>query len=100
MRERLGDSLAAWRALDVARRSLAVLEAAPEVAAVVADMARVSPQPFAVKHICFEAGKVIAGTHPLAEPLGSLASASREGIHEASSMLWQAAAAIVPCPQL
>lgn len=100
LHERLGDAQTAWRTLDIARRSLAVLGAAPEVAAIVADMARVSPQPLAVRHLCWEAAKVIPGAHPLAEPLGGLAGASQEGILDASLALRQAASATVSCPGL
>ncbi len=100
LHERLGDADTAWRTLDIARRSLAFLGAAPEVAAIVADMARVSPQPLAVQHICYEAAKVIPDAHPLAVPLGGLAGACEEGILDASATLRQAASSIVSCPGL
>ena len=100
LHEKLGDPEKAWRTLEIARRSLVALKAAPEVAAIIADMARVAPQPFAVQHLCYEARKVIPGAHPLAEPLRGLAGASQEAIRELSVTLRQAAVALAPFPAL
>ncbi len=87
----------AWRALDTARRSLIVLKAAPDVAAVVADMARIDPEPLAVRQICYEAAEVITTPDPLAEPLQALASTRRELIPDAAAALHRAACALTPC---
>jgi tetratricopeptide (TPR) repeat protein len=100
LHRKLGDLRKAWRALDTARRSLVALKAAPEIAAVVADMARVSPLPLAVRHICSEAALVITATHPLREPLRALAHASHEMIPNTAATLWEASVALAPCPAL
>ncbi len=97
---KLGDHPAAWRALDTSRRSLIALKAAPEVAAVVADMALVSGQLPAVRHICNEAAEVIVDPHPLRKPLDVLAGATREMIPESAAALRQAAVVLAPCPAL
>ena len=76
------------------------MKAAPEVGAIVADMATVSPEPLAVGHICTEAAEVITGLHPLTEPLETLAQSGRELIAEAAAALRQAANLITPCPSL
>ncbi len=94
---RLGHRQRAWRALDTARRSLIGLEAAPEVAAVVADMARVSQQPNAIRQICREATGVLAGRHPLRRPLRALGRAARELIPEAAAALRREACTLAPC---
>ncbi len=97
---RLDDHEKAWRALDIARRSLIALEAAPEVAAIVADMARVAQQPFAIRQLCLEAAGLITGCHPLKRPLQDLARAARERIPEAAEALRREACAIARCPEL
>jgi hypothetical protein len=97
---RLGDHQNAWLALNVARRSLIALRAAPEVAAVVADMARVDPEPLAVRQVCYEAADVIVAPHALSAPLRALASAEREVIPEAAARLRRAAGASTACPVL
>ncbi len=97
---RLGNEQKAWWSLDIARRSLIGLKAAPEVAAVVGDMAAVSGEPLAVGHICGEAEDVIAEAPPLAGPLRDLARAARELIPEAAAALRQAAHLLAPCPSL
>ncbi len=98
--ERLGDLQQAWRSLNIARRSLIALEAAPELAAIVADMARIGAEPPAVRHICSEAATVISVPHPLAGPLGELAVAPRETIPIASAALHEAASRLAVCPVL
>jgi tetratricopeptide (TPR) repeat protein len=100
LHRRLDNPQKARQALDTARRSLVALKAAPEIAAVVADMARVSPLPLAVRHICSEAALVITATHPLREPLRALAHASHEMIPNTAATLWEASVALAPCPAL
>ncbi len=97
---RLGDLQEAWRSLDIARRSLLALRAVPEMAAIVADMARVADEPKAVRHICGEATAVISAPHPLTEPLGELAMAPPESIPAASAALREAAGKLAACPAL
>ena len=97
---RFGDFKAAWWALDVARRSLVALKAAPEIAAVTADMAQISPQPLAVRHLCYEAAEVITAPHILAEHLRTLESATQEEIPAAAAALREAAVRLAPCPAL
>ncbi len=97
---RLGDLQEAWRALDIARRSLLALRAAPEMAAIVADMARVADEPQAVRHICSEAMAVISAPHPLTEPLRELALAPPETIPAVSAALREAAGRLAACPAL
>ncbi len=97
---RLGNRKAAWSALDTARRSLIALEVAPEVAAIIADMARVDPEPLAIRHICQQAAKVITGHHPLTRPLRALARAAKQVIPEAAAALREEAARLAPCPAL
>ena len=98
--KRLGNRREAWRALDIARRSLVVLEAAPELAAIVGDMAEVSPEPAAVRLICGEAAGVITAGHALLDPLRALAASARDMIPEAAAALKQAASRLAPCPAL
>lgn len=100
VRERLGDFQKAWWSLNTARRSLIALRAAPEVAAIVADMARVAPEPPAVRHICGEATTVVSASRTLTEPLGNLALAPRELIPDASAALREAASRLANCPAL
>ncbi len=100
LHHRLGDAKTAWWSLEIAQRSLVALEAAPEVAAIVADMARVSPEPMAVRCICREAEDVIATRRPLRQPLRALASAARDMIPEAAAALKEAASKLAPCPAL
>ncbi len=90
----------AWRALNTARRSLIALQAASEVAAITADMARVSQQPVAIREICYEAARLIAGRHPLTQPLRALARAARQAIPEAAAALREEAGRLAPCPTL
>ncbi len=97
---RLGDPKAAWWALDVARRSLVAMKAAPEIAAIVADMTRVSPEPLAVRHLCAEASAVIPAPHPLSDQLLVLQRAARDSIPEAATALRQAADELSRCPTL
>ncbi len=97
---RLGDPTLAWRALDIARRSLLAMKAVPEVAAIVADMAGISPQPMAVRSICLEAAEVIEDHHPLAEPLEALTRAAGDFIPRAAAVLRQAAQQLSPCPSM
>ena len=97
---RFGDLQAAWWALDVARRSLIALKAAPEIAAIIADMAQVSPQPLAVRHLCYEAAEVVTAPHMLAQHLRTLKDAAQEEIPAAAATLRQAAARLAPCPAL
>ncbi len=97
---RLGDHRRAWRALDTARRSLIALQAAPEVAAIIADMARVAPQPLAIRQICHEASEVITGRHPLTRPLRALARATEELIPKTAAALRREACTLAPCPAL
>ncbi len=100
LEKRLGRLDEAWRALDMARRSLQALKAAPEVAAVVADMAEVFAEPRAVGLICTEAAEVIAEPHPLAGPLQELAGAGRDLIAEAAAALRAQAGEFAACPAL
>ncbi len=100
LEKRLGKLDAAWRALDIARRSLLALKAAPEVAAVVADMAEVFAEPQSVAVICTEAADLIAEPHPLADPLQGLAGATPELIPEAAAVLRQQAVQLAFCPAL
>ena len=97
---RLDNLQEAWRALDISRRSLLALRAAPEVAAIVADMARIAAEPQAVRHICYEAAAVISAPHPLSEPLGDLALAPPETIPTASAALRDAAGRLAAFPAL
>ncbi len=97
---RLGHRSRAWRALNTARRSLIALEAAPEVAAIIADMARVDPEPLAIRHICQEATQVINGRHPLTRPLRALSRAAREVIPKAAAALREEAGRLASCPAL
>ncbi len=97
LQERLGDLQQAWQSLNTARRSLIALEAAPEVAAIVADMARIAAEPPAVRHICSEAAMVISAPHPLTEPLEELALAPRKTIPIASTALREAASRLATC---
>ncbi len=97
---RLGGRKAAWSALDTARRSLIALELAPEVAAIIGDMARIDPEPFAIRHLCQEAAQVIAGRHPLTRPLRALACAAREVIPQAAAALREEAGRLASCPAL
>ncbi len=100
LEKKLGNLAAAWRALEIARRSLLALKAAPEVAAVVADMAEVFTEPRALVLICAEAAEVIAEPHPLAEPLQVLAGTARELIPEAAAALRARAGQLAACPAL
>ena len=100
LHHRLGDARLAWRSLNHARLSLAALKAAPELAALVADMATVSPQQPAVQVICQEAAEVVAGQRDLLHPLRTLAAAAREMIPEAARALKDAASRLAPCPAL
>lgn len=100
LHERLGDGKAAWRSFDTARRSLVAMEAAPEVAALVADMARVSSQPPTIRMLCDEVAALIAAPHPLTAPLQTLAGAAREMIPEAAAALRAAASRLAPCPAM
>ncbi len=97
---RLGKLKKAWRALNTARRSLIALEAASEVAAIIADMARVSQEPVAIREACYAAAEVITGRHPLAQPLRALARAAKQVIPEAAAALREEAARLTPCPAL
>ncbi len=96
--EKLADTDGAWWALNTAWRSLVALELAPEVAAIVADMARVSMRPPAVRTICDESAEVVGGIESLRGPLGALATAAREMIPEAAAALRLAASQLAPCP--
>ncbi len=100
IKRRLGKLDDAWWALDVARRSLVALQAAPEIAAIVADMAEVSADPTAVGVICTEAAEVINDPHPLTEALQALAGAARELIPGAAATLRQEASQLAACPAL
>ncbi len=80
----------------MARRSLIALEAAPEVAAIIADMARVNPEPVAIRLICREAAQLITGRHPLTKPLRALARAAKQVIPEAAAALREEAARLTP----
>ncbi len=95
--EKLGDLQKAWWSLNNARRSLIALAAAPEVAAIVADMARVSPQPTAIREICHEAAALLAGGDPLRHSLCALGLAARELIPEAAAALRRQACTLAPC---
>ncbi len=97
---RLGHHRRAWRALNTARRSLIALQAAPEVAAIIADMVRVSPKTTAIRVICLEATEVISGRHPLTRPLRALARAAHDLIPEAAAGLRREACKLAPCPAL
>ncbi len=97
---RLGDDKQAWLALNTARRSLIALRAAPEVAAIIADMARADPEPLAVRHICDEASAVIVAPHALSEPLGALATAAPALIPQAATALRDAADRLAAMPAL
>ncbi len=100
LRFRLGKDVEAWRALDIARRSLIALQTAPEVAAIIADMARVDPTALAIRQICFEAGELITARHPLTKPLRTLGQAASEAIPEAAAALREEASRLAPCPTL
>ena len=63
-------------------------------------MAEVSPEPLAVRTICFEAADVITAGHPLKEPLGALTQAGRELIPETAGALRKAASLLVQCPAI
>ena len=95
---RLGHADAAWRSLNHGRRSLVALGAAAEVAAIVADMARVSPQQPAVRLLCDEAAEVIGAHRGLLRPLRALAAAAREMIPDDAAALRQAAGRLAACP--
>ncbi len=99
LQHRLGDSRTAWRSLNHARRALVAMEAAAELAGLVADMARVSPEPIAVRLICDEASEVIVHG-PLRRRLESLATAAREMIPQAAAALRDAASRRAPCPAI
>lgn len=99
LQERLSEHQKAWVSLNTARRSLIALEAAPEIAAIVADMARIAFEPPAVRHICTEATAVIGDAHPLAGPLGNLSLASRDTFQSASAELRAAASQLAQIPQ-
>ncbi len=90
----------AWRALDMARRSLIALEAAPEVAAITADMVRVLPQPHATRQLCHEAARIISGRHPLTGPLQVLARSAPEWLADSAAALRREASNFAPCPAL
>ncbi len=96
----LGENEQAWPALNTARRSLIALRAVPEVAAIIADMAAVDPEPMAVRHICYEAAMVITAPHVLAEPLEALAHAAPEAIPQAAAELRDAASRLAAMPAL
>lgn len=100
LHSRLGDEVAAWRALDTARRSLVALQAAPEVAAIIADLARVSPRPMAIRQFCYEAGELFTGRHPLRKSLRALARAKKDVIPKAAVALREKAGRLVACPAL
>ena len=100
LHHRLGHRRRAWRCLDHARRSLVALGAAAELAALVADMARVSPQQPAIRFLCDDVADVVAAQRSLVQPLRSLAAAAREMIPEAAAALRQAASGFAPCPAL
>ncbi len=91
-----GDSQAAWRALDIARRSLIALKAEAEVGAITANMAHVSPQPPAIRQICHEALNVLPLSHPLAKHLWTLKSAAKETIPQAVAALHEASIVLTP----
>ncbi len=90
----------AWRALDTARRSLIALEAAPEVAAITADMVRVLPQPYATRQLCHEAATIISGRHPLTRPLQALAQSAPEWLEDCAAALRGEACRLAPWPAL
>ncbi len=98
LHHRLGHLKRAWRALNTARRSLIALHAAPEVAAIIAGRARVSPKPLAIQQICREASWLIGDRHPLAHPLRALARSAKDWIPEAAAALRRQAAMLAPCP--
>lgn len=100
LHHKLGDDRLAWRSLNHARSSLVTLEASAELAALVADMARVSPQQPAIRLLCDESAEVIAAHRSLAGPLRTLAAAAREMIPEAAAVLREAASRLAPCPAL
>ena len=98
LHHRLGNDWEAWRALDTARRSLMALNAASEIGAITADMARIAPLPRAVKNLCHEAGQLIPSYHPLFEPLQALRRANQPQIPAAAGALREAAASSAVCP--
>ncbi len=100
IQHRLGDLKAAWWSLNLARRCLVNMEAAPEVAAIIADMAQLEAEPQMVRHICSEAEEIIAEPDPLWQPLQALSRAAREMIPEAAAALRQAADPLSSCPVL
>ena len=100
LHKKLGNTEDAWWAMDVARRSLIAMKTAPEVAAVVAEMAEVANQVMAVRHISLEAAKVIRGKHPLGPPLRTLIRASSESLSQAAAALKTAAHGHASCPSL
>ncbi len=97
LRLRLGNGRKAWRALNTARRSLIAVNAAPEVAAITADMARANPEPLAIRQLCFEAREVISGRHPLTKALRGLARAAKDVIPDAAAALREEAGRLTPC---
>ncbi len=98
LHHRLGESRKAWQALNRARLALIALRAAPEVAAITADMAGIAPLPHAVGNMCHEAGKAIPEYHPLAPQLRTLSHAARSKIQAAAGVLREAAARLANCP--
>lgn len=96
--QRLGESRRAWQALNTARLSLIAMNAAPEVAAITADMAQIAPLPRAISNMCHEAGKVIPEYHPLANSLYVLRCARQPGIPAAAGALREAASRLAACP--
>ncbi len=98
LHHRLGESRKAWQALNRARLALIALRAAPEVAAITADMARIAPLPHAVANMCHEAGKAIPEYHPLAPQLRGLRHAARQKIPAAAGVLREAASRLANCP--
>ncbi len=100
IQKRLGKLDDAWWALDVARRSLVAMKAAPEIAAIVADMAEIDPQPQAVAHICSEAATVISEPEALTESLQDLAQAGHQLIPDAAATLREQASQLAACPTL
>lgn len=95
---RLGQHRKAWLALNTARLALLAMRAAPEVAAITADMACIAPLPRAVKNMCHEAGQAIPEYHPLAAKLQALGSARRPEISATAGVLRAAAARLAACP--
>ncbi len=98
LRHRLGEERKAWQAFNTARLSLVAMKAAPEVAAITADMARVAPLPRTVANMCHEAGGAIPVHHPLALPLQTLREANRGQIPLVAGRLREAAERLAACP--